>query len=270
MLKTALIQMESGPVIAENLQQAEGFIRRAAERGAQFILTPENTCHIKTPQSEKLQSSPYESDHPAISFFADLAKELGVWILVGSIAVRVSETKVVNRSILFNHRGQMMAHYDKIHLFDVDLPTGESHRESHIVQPGNRAVTSDTPWGKIGLTICYDLRFASLFRALAQQGAGMIAVPSAFTVPTGQAHWEVLLRARAIETGSFILAPAQTGTHHGGRKTYGHSLIVGPWGNVLTDGGDDVGIVFADIDLDDVQKARSASPSLAHGQEFSA
>ena len=269
MLKTALIQMNSGPVIADNLQQAGELIRRAAGAGAQFILTPENTCHIKTPQSEKLQSSPYEADHPAIPFFGDLAKELGVWILVGSVAVRVSEGKVVNRSLFFNDQGKLITHYDKIHLFDVDLPTGESHRESNIVQPGADAVLAETPWGKIGLTICYDLRFASLFRVLAQNGAGIITVPAAFTVPTGQAHWETLLRARAIETGSFILAPAQTGTHHGDRKTYGHSLVIGPWGEVIADGGSDVGIIYADLDLAAIDKARGAIPALQHDRLFS-
>ena len=269
MLKIGLIQMNSGTVIAENLRQAEGLIRQAAEGGAQFILTPENTCHIKTPQSEKLQSSPYEADHPAIPFFAGLAQELGVWILVGSIAVRVSETKVVNRSLLFGADGGLVAQYDKIHLFDVDLPTGESHRESNIVQPGDKAVIAETPWGGVGLAICYDLRFAHLFRTLAQNGARILTVPSAFTVPTGQAHWESLLRARAIETGSFVLAPAQTGTHHGDRKTYGHSLIVSPWGEVIADGGDAVGIVLADLDMDAVDKARGAIPALQHDREFS-
>lgn len=268
MLKVALIQMNSGPVIADNLKQAEGLIRHAAEAGAQLILTPENTCHIKTPQSEKLQSSPYEDDHPALPFFAELARELGVWILVGSIAVRVSDTKVVNRSLLFSENGELISQYDKIHLFDVDLPTGESHRESNIVQAGSHAVIADTPWGVLGMTICYDLRFAALFRTLAQGGAQIIVVPSAFTVPTGQAHWETLLRARAIETGSFILAPAQTGTHHGDRKTYGHSLVVGPWGNVIADGGEAMGYVLADLDLDAVKKARDAIPALLHDRDF--
>lgn len=269
MLKVALIQMNSGPVIADNLKQAEDLIREAAAAGAQLILTPENTCHIKTPQSEKLQSSPYENDHPAIPFFSDLARDLNVWILVGSIAVRVSEGKVVNRSLLFSDSGAIVAQYDKIHLFDVDLPTGESHRESNIVQPGDRAVVAETPWGGLGMTICYDLRFAGLFRALAQRGAKILTVPAAFTVPTGQAHWETLLRARAIETGSFVLAPAQTGTHHGDRKTYGHSLIVAPWGEVLADGGEGVGIVMADLDLSAVEKARGAIPALLHDRVFS-
>lgn len=268
-VKVALIQMNSGPVIADNLQQAETLIRQAAEAGAQWILTPENTCHIKTPQTEKLQSSPYEKDHPALPHFAGLARELGVWILVGSVAVRVSETRVANRSLFFNPDGELVAQYDKIHLFDVDLPTGESHRESNLVQPGERAVMTETPWGGVGLAICYDLRFAALFRALAQNGARIITVPSAFTVPTGQAHWETLLRARAIETGCFILAPAQTGTHHGDRKTYGHSLVIDPWGVVLADGGDAPGYVLADLDLAAVDRARGAIPSLQHGREFS-
>jgi predicted amidohydrolase len=268
MLKVALLQLNSGPEIAGNLAIVQDMIRQAAKQGATFILTPENTCHMVPTPEEKLRTSPDESLHPALPFFSGLARELKVWILVGSIAVKVADDRVANRSYLFNDRGEIAAFYDKIHLFDVDLPTGESHRESRSVRPGDRAVTAETPWGKVGMSICYDLRFASLYRVLAQSGAGILTVPSAFTVPTGQAHWETLLRARAIETGSFVLAPAQTGTHAGGRRTYGHSLIVGPWGEVIADGDEDVGITMADLDLSAIGRARTAIPSLLHDRDF--
>lgn len=269
MIKTALLQLNSGPEIATNLQIVADLARKAASGGAKFILTPENTCHMRTPMTEKLKSSPYEKDHPAIPFFADLARELNVWFLAGSIAARVSDDKVANRSLMFSDRGDVVAQYDKIHMFDVDLSTGESHRESNLVEPGTRAVIADTPFAKVGMTICYDMRFAALYRKLAKGGAQILTMPSAFTVPTGRAHWETLLRARAIENGCFVLAPAQTGTHHGDRKTYGHSLIVGPWGDVMADGGDEVGIVMADLDMDAVAKARAAIPSLLHDRAYS-
>jgi predicted amidohydrolase len=268
MVQVALLQLNSGPDITENLKVTADLVREAAGRGAKFILTPENTCHMISPQSEKLKTSPNESNHPALPLFSNLAWELGVWILVGSIAVKVAEDKIANRSYFFNDSGKQVGQYDKIHLFDVDLPTGESHRESNVVMPGKNAVAVQTPFGKIGMTICYDLRFSNLYRELAKAGADILVIPAAFTVPTGQAHWEALLRARAIETGSYVLAPAQCGTHHGGRKTYGHSLIVSPWGEVLADGGDDVGIVTAELDIAEVKKARNAIPSLQHDREF--
>lgn len=268
-LPVALLQLNSGADIAENLKAVAAMIRDAAGQGAKFILTPENTCHILSPQSEKLKTAPEEKDHPAMPLFSSLSRDLGVWILVGSIAVKVAPDRIANRSYLFDDGGNIIAQYDKIHLFDVDLPTGERHRESSVVRSGDKAVVAQTPWGGVGLSICYDLRFAALYRALAQAGAMILAVPSAFTVPTGQAHWETLLRARAIETGSYVLAPAQTGEHHGGRKTYGHSLIVGPWGEVLADGGDAVGIIRADLDMGAVDRARAAIPALAHDRVFS-
>ncbi len=267
-LPTALVQLNSGPEIAGNLNIASGLIREAAGQGARFILTPENTCHILSPQSEKLKTAPPEMHHPALPLFSDLARNLGVWILAGSLSIKISDHKIANRSFLFNDRGDVVARYDKIHLFDVDLPNGESHRESSVVEAGDRAVVAETPWGGVGMTICYDLRFAYLFRALAKAGAGIITVPSAFTVPTGQAHWEVLLRARAIETGSFILAPAQTGTHHNGRTTYGHSLVIDPWGRVIADGGEGVGVIRADLDLREIVTARQAIPALRHDRAF--
>lgn len=260
----ACIQISSSSDIDENLGIAERMIREAAAKGAKLISTPENTCHILTPSIGKLKTAVEEARHPALPRFAALAKELGVWILLGSIALKISDTKLLNRSILFSPDGKLAAHYDKIHLFDVTLPTGEIHRESDTILPGDKAVVADTPYGKIGLSICYDVRFSYLYRALAQKGAQIMMVPAAFTVPTGRAHWEILLRARAIETGSFVIAAAQTGEHHGGRKTYGHSLIISPWGEIIAEGGDDTGIIYGEIDLAKVDVARTAIPALKH------
>lgn len=269
-VKVALVQMNSGPDIAENIIAAETLIREAAAKGAQFILTPENTCHIRRPATEKLKSAKVIEGHPVVTRFAALAKELGVWILAGSISVLLPEQKILNRSILIDANGNIVADYDKIHLFDVDLPTGEVHRESAVVKPGTRAVVAETPWGKLGLAICYDLRFASLFRTLSKAGATILTVPAAFTVPTGQAHWHTLLRARAIENGAFVLAPAQVGTHEGDRKTYGHSLIIDPWGVILAEGdGENTGIIMAELDLNAVKTAREAIPALIHDRDYS-
>jgi predicted amidohydrolase len=268
-MKIACIQMNSGPEIEANLAEAEIYIREAAEQGAEFISTPENTCHMLSPQTEKLKSAFYAKDHPAYIFFSALAKELGVWIQAGSISVKVAEDKIANRSLLFDAQGDIVAEYDKMHLFDVDLAGGESYRESSVVQAGDKAALAETPFGTIGLTICYDLRFPYLYRDLAHKGATILTVPSAFTVPTGRAHWESLLRARAIENGCFVVAAAQCGEHHGGRKTYGHSMIIGPWGEVLAEAdGQMTGVLMADIDLDEVSKARAAVPSLQHDRAY--
>lgn len=263
-LKAACVQMNSGPDIAGNLAEAERFIREAAGQGAQLIATPENTCHIRNPQHEKLNSAFAEDEHPALPFFSDLSKELGVWILVGSISIKLSGDKLANRSYMFSDNGDIAARYDKIHLFDVTLSDTESYKESAIFDGGKGSVLADTPWGGLGMTICYDLRFAYLYRKLAQQGAKILSIPAAFTVPTGKAHWHVLMRARAIETGSFVLAPAQTGTHEGGRETFGHSLIVGPWGEVLAEADQSVGFITADLNMDEVDKARASIPALQH------
>lgn len=267
-LKAALIQMTSGPEIGPNLKIAEDMIREAAARGAQFIATPENTCHIRNPAKEKLKSAAAQDSHEGVKLFSQLAKDLKIWLLAGSFSLKVAEDKILNRSFLFSDTGTIAGTYDKIHMFDVDLPTGEKHRESDLVRPGEKAVVVKTPWGGVGLSICYDLRFAYLFRALAQAGASIITIPSAFTVPTGKAHWATLLRARAIETGSFILAPAQVGEHQNGRKTWGHSMIIGPWGEILAETGAETGIIMAELDLSDVAKARAAIPALKHDREF--
>ena len=268
-VKVACVQLNSGTDIEENLEQAAIHIRAAAGAGAEFIATPENTDFIRKTPELTLQTAPFEGEHPGVPAFSLLAKELSVWILVGSMKVKLGNGKLSNRSFLFNDNGQLMAAYDKIHLFDVDLPNGESHQESAIVQPGEKAVVVNTPWEKVGLSICYDIRFPYLYRDLAKNGAEMIAVPSAFTVSTGEAHWETLLRARAIETGSFIIAPAQFGVHEGGRKTYGHSMIVGPWGQVLAEKTENSpGYILRKISFLDVTKVRAAIPSLQHGRSY--
>ena len=266
--KAACVQMNSAAEIAPNLESASAFIRAAAGEGAQLIMTPENTTLIEPNRARQLAKTPTEEAHPGVPHFSGLAKELGIWLLIGSMPVRADERRIANRSFLFDPNGAIVARYDKIHMFDVDLPNGETYRESNGVKPGEQAVVASTPWGGLGLTICYDVRFAYLNRALAHAGATMLTVPAAFTVPTGQAHWHVLLRARAIETGCFVFAPAQTGEHAEGRLTYGHSLIVSPWGEVLADAGEKPGYIVADIDLDHIQKARAMVPALRHDREF--
>ncbi len=268
MMKTALIQLNSGPDIADNIPVATKLVREAAAAGAQLVCTPENTCHMRFSSDDKLKTSLPEEGHPVLSALSGLVGELGIWLLIGSLTIKLTEDRVANRSFLLNDKGDIVAKYDKIHLFDVDLPTGESHRESDKVRPGEKAVVAETPWGGLGMSICYDLRFAYLYRALVQGGASILTVPAAFTVPTGQAHWETLLRARAIETGSFVLAPAQCGEHEGGRHTYGHSMIISPWGEVLAEAGEDVGFITADLDLSAVEKARNAVPALQHDRPF--
>jgi predicted amidohydrolase len=267
--KVACVQLNAARDIAPNIAAASALIRDAKAKGAQFILTPENTGMIEPKRPQMLEKAKPEAEHPAIPAFSALAAELGVWLLIGSLQIKLDAATCANRSFLFDDHGRVVARYDKIHMFDVDLKGGESYRESKTFRPGERAVVADTPWGKVGLTVCYDLRFAYLYRALAQAGASFLTVPSAFTVPTGQAHWHTLLRARAIETGSFVFAPAQCGEHAEGRKTYGHSLIVAPWGEVLADGGDEPGVITADIDPAKVAEARSMIPALTHDRRFS-
>lgn len=268
MLDVALLQLNAGPEIAPNLDAAEALARQAAKQGARFVLTPENTCHMRARPADKLQTSPWEAEHPALPRFQNLSKELGIWFLLGSIAVKVSDNKIANRSYLISPKGDIVANYDKIHLFDVTLPNGDVYHESQTVQAGGQAVAASTDFGRVGMTICYDLRFAALFRKLALAGSGILTVPSAFTVPTGRAHWEVLLRARAIETGSFVLAPAQTGAHEGGRETYGHSMIVAPWGDIVAQGGAETGIVAATVDLRQIDTARQSIPALQHDRHI--
>lgn len=267
-IKAACVQLTSGPDIAGNLKTAEGFIREAASAGAKFITTPENTCQIRFPTEAKLESTPLQDDHPGVPFFSDLAAELGVWLLIGSMSVKLSNGKLANRSFLFSDNGALVTTYDKIHLFDVSLPTGEVHRESDIIEPGKEAVVADVGGAKLGFSICYDVRFSYLYRDLAKAGASIMAVPAAFTAPTGKAHWKSLLRARAIETGSFVIAPAQTGEHENGRRTWGHSLIIDPWGKILAEMDEKPGIITADLNMNKVERVRGAIPALEHDREY--
>jgi predicted amidohydrolase len=266
--RAACVQLRSSDDVAENIRTASALIREAKAKGAQFVATPENTTLMAPDGGAKLERSFAEDRDPALPAFCALAEELGIWLLIGSLAIKVSETKTANRSFLIDPKGRIAARYDKIHLFDVDLPSGEKYRESNTVAGGGRAVTADLPWGKIGLTVCYDLRFPQLYRALAKQGAFLLAVPSAFTETTGKAHWHVLLRARAIENGAFVIAPAQGGTHANGRKTYGHSLIVAPWGEIVAEGGTEPGVILADIDPALSADARARVPNLMHDRPF--
>lgn len=267
-MKISLVQMNSTRDIATNLLASGKAIREAAAQGGQLIATPENTTMIEPDRKQALRNTPYEKEHPGLGFFSGLAQELKVWLLIGSMPVKVNEDKLANRSFLFDPQGKIAAFYDKIHLFDVDLKGGEIYRESDQIQPGTQAIIASLPEAKIGLSICYDVRFASLYRALAKGGASLLSVPAAFTVPTGKAHWHVLLRARAIETGSFVVAPAQCGIHAEGRKTYGHSLIINPWGEILAEAGEEPEIISADIRWEEVTEARRMVPALRHDRPF--
>jgi predicted amidohydrolase len=269
-LRVALIQMRSGIDAAANRKAATPLLRQAAEAGARLIATPENTSRCDRNRERFLGAILPEREDPEIAAWAKLAKEMGVWLLEGSTAVAAADGRALNRSLLFSPDGKVAARYDKIHLFDVNLGGGETYRESATFAPGATAELVEGPMGaKLGLTICYDLRFPELYRALARAGADIITVPSAFTRPTGEAHWEVLLRARAIETGAFVIAPAQGGVHEDGRTTYGHSLVVDPWGAVVGKlDHDEPGVLVADLNLDEVASARARIPAWAGPREF--
>ncbi len=266
----ACVQNSAGPDIEPSMAEATRLVRAAHERGAELICLPEYFSCLKTRDDQFVIGALSEAEHPALPHYRNLARELGVWLLLGSLAIRAAADKVFNRSYLIDAAGKVVARYDKLHLFDVDLADGERYRESAAIAPGGQAVVAPTPWGPLGLSICYDLRFAYLYRALAQAGAVFLSVPAAFARTTGQAHWHVLLRARAIETGCFVIAPCQYGTHGGGRPTYGHSLIVDPWGRILADGGDEPGIIVATLDAAEVAKARAMVPALQHDRPYSA
>ena len=266
--RAACVQLCSSDDVDENIRVASGLIREAKAAGAEFIATPENTTLMAPDGGAKLEKSFDEERDPALPKFRALAEELGIWLLIGSLAIKVSDSKTANRSFLLDPKGRIAARYDKIFLFDVDLPSGETYRESNTVAGGHRAVTADLPWGRLGLSICYDLRFPQLYRRLAQAGSAFLAVPSAFTETTGKAHWHVLLRARAIENGAFVIAPAQGGTHANGRQTYGHSLIVAPWGQILAEAGTEPCVIIAEIDPAAVKTARERVPSLRHDRDF--
>ena len=268
-LKAALVQLRTPATQAAALAQAEPLVRQAAAAGAQLIATPEGTNILQRDKARLFEAVRPLQEDPCVEGLRALARELGVWILIGSALVRREDGQLANRSTLVGADGEIKATYDKIHMFDVDLPTGERHRESSLYTPGEAAAVIETSLAKLGLSICYDVRFPHLYRALAKAGAEVITVPAAFTRPTGEAHWEILLRARAIETGAFVLAPAQGGLHEDGRGTWGRSTIVGPWGQILAKAEDDEpGVVIAELDLDAVAKARAAIPALANDRAF--
>ena len=266
----ACVQLSSGPEPAANVAAAAALIREAKAAGADLVMTPETSNLLGLGRRDMMAAARPEAEDPSLAAFRELAAETGAWLLLGSLVLRASGDKLANRSLLIDPAGHIVARYDKIHMFDVEIPDGQSYRESKAYAPGAQAVTADLPWGRLGMTVCYDLRFPQLYRALAQAGADFLSIPSAFTRFTGQAHWHVLLRARAIETGCFVFAPAQCGSHEGGRETYGHSLIVAPWGEVLGDGGTAPGVALAEIDPAEVAKARAMIPALNHDRPFAA
>lgn len=268
-VKIALIQMRSGIDPERNLDDAEAMIREAAANGAQFVATPETTNLVQKDTGKLFATLKSPVEDPAPIRFADLAQTHQIDLLAGSFALLGGDGRAVNRSFLFDATGEVRAVYDKIHMFDVEIGGGETWKESANYKPGDRAVLAEAAGMKIGLSVCYDLRFAYLYRRLAKAGAVALTVPSAFTRPTGRAHWEVLLRARAIETGSFVIAPAQGGKHEDGRKTWGHSMVVGPWGDIIAElDHDEPGILYAEIDPEKAIEARSRIPALHNDREI--
>lgn len=268
MVKIALVQMRSSIEMARNVKDAEALVREAAATGAVYVQTPE-VSNIFDPDKERLKAViASEADDPLVRRLAELAKELNIHLHAGSVAVKAGDGRIANRSLVFAPDGNIVARYDKIHLFDIDLPNGESYRESATYAPGETAAVADLPFAKLGLCICYDVRFPRLANAYANAGACVLTYPAAFTVPTGQAHWHVLLRARAIETGSFVLAAAQGGDHDGGKSTYGHSLVISPWGEILAEAGTEPCLITAEIDPEESRLARQRIPALKNAREF--
>lgn len=267
--RAACVQMRSGIDRAQNTKEALSLIAEAAKDGAKFVATPEMTNVVDRNPRRMFENIAAENDMPEIAAFSAAAEANKIWLLAGSFAVKVADTRAANRAFLFGPDGRVVAKYDKLHMFDVDLPNGESWKESAVYQPGPHPVLVDADEAKIGLSICYDVRFPRLYRTLAQSGATILCVPAAFTKQTGEAHWKTLLTARAIENGAFVIAPAQGGKHEDGRETYGHSLIIDPWGKVLAEApGDEPCVISADIDLDRAFEARQRIPNLSLEQTF--
>jgi deaminated glutathione amidase len=266
--RAGLVQMCTGRDVERNLRDASDLVREAAGQGAQYVQTPEITSLMEMERARLFASVHAEESNRAVRYFAELALELKIWLHIGSMPILLANDKIANRSYLFAPDGAIAARFDKIHMFDVALPNGETYRESKNYEAGTRGVLATLPWGVLGLTVCYDLRFPHLYRTLAKAGADFLAIPSAFTRPTGAAHWHVLMRARAIENGCFVLAAAQAGKHEGGRETYGHSLIVSPWGDILAEAGVDPSVIVADICCSEVATARQRIPSLQHDRPF--
>ena len=266
--RAALVQMRTGRDVAANIDAAAKLIREAKSGGAVYVQTPEQTSLMELDRKSLFAHIVEEEHDPALAAFRELARELKIHLHVGSLAVKVSPDKAANRAFFLDPDGEVIGRYDKIHMFDVDLANGETYRESNTYRAGEIATVVATPFSRFGLSICYDVRFPALYRALAEAGAEVLTVPAAFTKQTGEAHWHLLLRARAVETGCFVLAAAQGGHHENGRDTYGHSLVIDPWGRVVAEAGIDPGVIIADIDLSQVAGARRKIPALEHGRRF--
>lgn len=268
--RAACVQLTSSNEVAPNIEMSTQLIREAAGRGADFVLLPEMVSLLEQRSKNMFARVLPQNEDKALKAYRTLADELSIWLLAGSLPILLEEGRVANRSFLLDDKGGIAATYDKIHLFDVDLPNGERYRESKNYVPGEAARLAQTPWGPLGMSVCYDLRFPQLYRAYAQAGAYYLSIPAAFTKPTGEAHWHVLQRARAIENSCYVFAPAQCGKHDDGRTTYGHSLIIDPWGAILADGGTEPGVIVAEIDPVKVEEVRARVPSLQHDRAFSA
>jgi predicted amidohydrolase len=266
--KVGLVQMRSGVDPQANLAAALASVEAAADAGADYVLTPEMTNIMETKREKLFAAIAAEEHDPTLAALRAAARKLSIFMHIGSLAVKVSADKAANRSFLIDRRGDVVARYDKIHMFDVDLANGESYRESRSYRAGDLAVVADLPWGRLGVTVCYDLRFPALYRALAEAGASFLSIPAAFTKQTGEAHWHVLMRARAIENGCFVFAAAQGGKHENGRETFGHSLVVDPWGQIIAEAGTEPGVIVAEVDPAQVAAARSRIPSLLNGRRF--
>jgi predicted amidohydrolase len=267
-VRIACLQTNSGNDYAANLATLTAMTREAVAGGAKFVFSAEYALMMDGSGRTMRENAQDAAGEPALSALTALSRELGVWHLVGSLTLMSDDGRMYNRSVLISEQGRVVASYDKIHMFDATLPSGTVIKESSAYRPGERAVIAETPWGRLGMTVCYDLRFPQLYRALARGGATMLAIPSSFQRETGKAHWHVLLRARAIENASFVIAPALCGDHPGKRMTYGHSVVIDPWGEVLADGGEAPGVVYADLDLAQVEKVRGMLPSLTHDRPF--
>jgi len=267
-IRIACLQTHSGNDFAANLATLAAMAHEAVAGGARFIFSPEYVLMMDGSGRTMRENAQDASGEPALSALTALSRELGAWHLVGSLTLKSDDVRMFNRSLLISDKGEVIATYDKIHMFDATLPSGTVIRESSAYRPGERAMIAGTPWGRLGMTVCYDLRFPHLYRALAQRGAVMLAVPSSFQRETGKAHWHTLLKARAIENASFVIAAAMCGDHPGKRMTYGHSLVVDPWGEVIAEGGESPEVVYAELDLAKVDAVRSLLPSLAHDRPF--
>jgi predicted amidohydrolase len=268
--KVGLLQMQTGNDLAANLDAVVRMTREAAHHGARFVMSPEYALMMDGSGRTMRERALPGDGGDALRRLQSLAKELSVWLLIGSLTLKTEDDRMTNRSLLVSDKGSVVAFYDKIHMFDATLPDGKVIRESSAYCPGDRAVVADTPWGRLGLTVCYDLRFPQLYRSLAQAGARYLTVPSSFQRTTGRDHWQPLLQARAIENACFVFAPAMCGEHPGNRSTYGHSLVIDPWGKILADGGEAPGIVYADVDPARVDKVRGMLPCLTHDVAFQA